>query len=254
MRSILLLALIIVASPSMAALTGPMFGDHSYSFSSGQSSTVSSYQHSTGQQSIQQIHTHSAELRRGNGDYVSEHRKLPPFTAIRLQLPATVIYRESNRTALEIRADSNLLELVDTEVINGTLVISARAGYISHQPILIRSTSPTLHAAQVQGSGDLQISEISARSLSLSVMGSGDISIAGASETLSAALQGSGDIDAEALNADDCRLSLQGSGDIRASCSAHLEASLQGSGEIAVSGSPRVAQLSELGSGSIEID
>lgn len=190
--------------------------------------------------------------RRGDGQPRTQTRPVAPFEAIDLRIPARLEYRPGEAT-LSLRADANLLEILDTEVVAGVLVISARQGFGTANPIVIHSGSAGLRAAALAG-GEMYLAGLAASGLELRVRGSGRIRVAGTARVLDAAIQGSGAIDAGALRADDCRLALQGAGRIGAFCDGRLDARLLGSGAIRVAGDPRVAGLSTLGSGRVYLD
>ncbi len=208
--------------------------------------------------SIQQAAGYSTQQsvsrgRQGNGELGEAHRRLPPFNAIYLLIPATLDYRPAAFSQLTLTTDSNLLEIITTEVDGDTLIISASEGFSSRQPIHISSSSAALVAATLQGSGGLRIYDAEAATLQLTVLGAGSIAATGQVDTLSANIQGSGVIDTFALTAEGCQLSLQGSGALQSLCRSRLAANLLGSGSIRVDGSPLEKQLSRLGSGAIQV-
>ncbi len=234
---------------SVSVSSGSVSSSGSISSSSAGNSSAISIQQAAGYSTQQSV----SRGRQGNGELGEAHRRLPPFNAIYLLIPATLDYRPAAFSQLTLTTDSNLLEIITTEVDGDTLIISASEGFSSRHPIHISSSSAALVAATLQGSGELRIHDVEAETLQLTVLGAGSIAATGQVDTLSANIQGSGVIDTFALTAEGCQLSLQGSGALQSLCRSRLAANLLGSGSIRVDGSPLEKQLSRLGSGAIQV-
>ena len=227
------------------------------SFSAGAGSFVHSWSYSqqvsTRPISVQTDSSHFSGGVKGDGDLTSSHRQLDPFDAIELEIPAQLVYRPSGDAKLQLIADSNLHDIVETQVIGGTLRINATQGFSTAQKITIEVGSPSLIAAVLRGSGALTVEQAEGDSLQLAVLGTGVITVIGQYHSIEAGIQGSGVIDSSALKARSCRLVVQGTGRIRSHCDIELNASVLGSGDIQVLGSPRVKRLSNIGSGRIHL-
>ena len=76
--------------------------------------------------------------------------------------------------------------------------------------------------------------------LDLRVQGSGDITAFGQVDLLVAEMAGSGDVDASELVAKSAKLSMVGSGDIDAYVSDSVKARVMGSGDIVIRGNPPI--------------
>jgi len=83
--------------------------------------------------------------------------------------------------------------------------------------------------------------------------GSGDIEVSGQANKVIASLNGSGDIDASELESIACEVELDGSGSVKVYASEKLKATLQGSGDIRYDGEPDVEAKID-GSGTIQAD
>lgn len=91
-------------------------------------------------------------------------------------------------------------------------------------------------AAELKGSGDLTVAKIMTKTAHLTLAGSGDLKASGQATSVEAELSGSGGIDADALAAETASVNLRGSGnvDVRASKSANVV--IKGSGDVSVKG------------------
>ena len=67
----------------------------------------------------------------GVGPHVTESRPLSHFTGIDLRMNGNVFYKKGNTPALEIVTQQNILDMLETNVINNILVIRYRGGRTS---------------------------------------------------------------------------------------------------------------------------
>jgi hypothetical protein len=204
---------------------------------------------------------------KGSGEVVSESRDLGGFDAIALSGSYKVLVRQGPAVRLEIKADRNLLPLIETRVVDGskgrTLEIGTKKGFrfsskTEPQIILVMPQLRSLAIAgsgdvrveamkaadlnaSISGSGDIELVDLSSESLSVQVSGSGDIKASGRTGKFSLSVAGSGDVDARGLRADEVRASIAGSGNATVHALDTLKISIAGSGDIAYLGSPKVS-------------
>jgi len=218
----------------------------------------------------------SGERVKGSGDIVSETRDVGRFDGVSLAGSFKVLVRQGESDKIELKADSNLLALIETKVVEGrkgrTLEISTKRGYnlnSSQTPQILVSVaalrsvavagSGDVHIdamktndveASVAGSGDISFVELTADKVGLSVAGSGAVVAAGRTGALSVSVSGSGDIKARSLVAEEVKVSIAGSGDVGVNAVKKLNVSVAGSGDVRYEGSPEV-KTSIAGSGSV---
>jgi hypothetical protein len=204
---------------------------------------------------------------KGSGEVVSETRDLGTFDAISLSGSYKVLVRQGSAVKLEIKADKNLLPLIETRVVEGskgrTLEIGSKKGFSfsSKSDPQITLVLPLLRSIAIAGSGDMRVEtmktpdvsvsvsgsgdvefvDLSSDSLSVQVSGSGDIKARGRVAKFSLAVAGSGDIDARDLQAEEVKASIAGSGNATVHAVNTLKISIAGSGDIAYLGSPKVS-------------
>ncbi len=190
---------------------------------------------------------------KGNGVIKSQDRDIENFTAIKLTCSAD-LHIVQGKTALTVKTDENLLELIETEVENGTLYISVKGrGFRSAKGLDVYITMPTLEKLMSSGSGDVEFGntfkgndiyisisgsgdidgKFDVTNLELKVNGSGDTEISGIMGMLKLSVSGSGDIDADGLKLDECNIRNSGSGDISLTGKTNkLTVSQNGSGDL----------------------
>lgn len=205
-------------------------------------------------------------------------RKVDPFTEISLNISANVHLEQGNKQNLEIVAKASTLEQIITEVKNGKLIIrfpNKNLFWKDFRPgeITIYITAPEINALSVSGSGDIiaeediktkaidlsvsgsgniNLSELSAEQVKTAISGSGNIILAGkqTAQDLSVAISGSGNFKGMDYSAKDVSIKVSGSGNAAIEAQDNLYVRLVGSGNVTYKGKPAVDQ-STTGSGSV---
>lgn len=88
----------------------------------------------------------------------------------------------------------------------------------------------------IAGSGDLGVEQLQVAEASFSIAGSGDIRVAGKAGKASFSTAGSGDMHAGGLEAGTVTVSVMGSGDVQAHATQSAEINVMGSGDVQVAG------------------
>jgi hypothetical protein len=219
----------------------------------------------------------SGEKVKGSGEIVSESRDLGGFDGISLAGGFKVLVRQGTTPKLELKADRNLLALIETRVVEGskgrTLEIAPKRGYnlspsatpqITLEMAQLRAISiggsgevrveamktPGVDAS-IAGSGDIRFVDLNSESLALKVAGSGDVVAAGRTGSLTVSVAGSGDVRTKELTADEVKVNIAGSGDVEVYAAKTLKVSIAGSGGVGYLGAPQISS-SVAGSGSIK--
>jgi len=118
-------------------------------------------------------------------------------------------------------------------------------------PLRVELELPAIPAVVLRGSGDLRIDDVSQDGLHVSLIGSGDVDVAGRATHFTIELSGSGEVDARDLQAENAEVSLVGSGDVHVFATAAIRCMLLGSGDIVVHGNPPKRSDRVSGSGDI---
>jgi hypothetical protein len=214
-------------------------------------------------------------------DRVQETRSVASFTEIEYALPGTLHLRQGDTQSVEIDAPEAVLDKIETTVDGGSLEISDGNGSgffdrffgdggLDTDDIDVYVTAPTINAVTLAGSGRVVgETRLTSGSLSLSVAGSGDMSldldaedltvrVAGSGEctlqgqasTLDVNIAGSGDLRAADLETKRADVRIAGSGDAELNVADRLTAEIIGSGNVRYRGRPTV-DTTTLGSGSV---
>lgn len=186
-------------------------------------------------------------IQSGRGPSVSEHRTISNFQKLELCMEADVEIIYDSTPHMEIYAQQNIIDLMETQVAHNTLNIKLK-NYTSirrHNPISVKVYTPNISDVYVNGSGSVTCRNFAdIERLDLSVNGSGTITMnTNVLEHTGASINGSGDIYLTSYKV--CRYSdfnITGSGKIRAFPFKinEIDASISGSGTMEVSCSERL--------------
>jgi hypothetical protein len=219
----------------------------------------------------------SGEVLEGNGPLVNKTKNVTSYTKVISDISAdiTIMVSPNATSDIEIEAQKNILDLIQTEVKEDELYISFSkdVNVINTEGIKINLTVKDLSTLKILGSGDAVIDgNLITEKLTCSVMGSGsilcknatigklDAMLAGSGsigfEACTAqkaryAINGSGDIEAFDVIAGDADIAITGSGDVEANVAKSIDATITGSGDIVYKGGATIARSSVTGSGEI---
>lgn len=208
---------------------------------------------------------------RGTGDMGAEEREISGFSAVELSGIGNVIVEVGEKETLRIEAEKNLLPYLESEVEDGTLVLSAREGvnviptqgifyYLTVRELQEISVSGlgnvnaqrlegTETALTVSGSGSIDIEELYAKDLDVQISGLGDLTVGGgevADQKIEIA--GGGAYNASEMASEVTSVSISGLGTANVWARDALDVEINGGGSVNYVGRPQVTQsISGLG-------
>ncbi len=203
------------------------------------------------------------------GVMVSENRDVDGFGAIKFKGISKADVRIGSGFSVKLETDKNLMQYVECQVENGTLVIGLDNSDF-RDIINAEITLPMLVAISNMGSGEIRVlddidcSEFGIEqagsgnvylsgnigNANFSVSGSGSIHASGSTKVLSGRVSGSGAISCKNLHADEANVMVSGSGRVDVNAHNALNISISGSGKVYYDGNP-VIRKSISGSGSV---
>lgn len=188
----------------------------------------------------------------GSGAAAEQVRSLPPFTGVVLAGDNNVVVRAGARQSVVVHADRNLLDRVTTRVRAGRLVIGTTPGNLSAKsPMFVVVSTRSVEGLELAGFGNITVTGIDERSLTVKLPGSGNIEASGAVANLEVTVGGEGNALLRGLTARDAKADLSGSGSIMLTATHGLTARLSGSGTILYGGDPPHVAQRVTGSGTI---
>ena len=194
------------------------------------------------------------------------------FDKISLTGSPNVVVAVGGQPSVRAEGEAAELERLEISVVNGELRIGMRSGSWSgsHRGITVHVTVPSLQAAAISGSGDINIDRVQGQAFAGTVGGSGDlgvrelrvaqasfaltgsggISAAGGAQRIEAHLNGSGDLSLASFETADASVTVIGSGDVALRATGTAQLRLTGSGDINIAGGARCT-IAKTGSGDV---
>ena len=200
----------------------------------------------------------------GDGLSVTEHRPISNFTSLASAISADVIYKQGPAYTVEITAQQNIINVIETNVVGSELVIKFKdfVRVKDHERITVNVSSPTINGLRISGSGNItaadsivsdnmaltlsgsgniRLSKLVTSSLDANISGSGSISLSGgilSKEHLK--ISGSGDINTGDASANNVTTVTSGSGEMQVIALKTLDVTISGSGSVYYDGAPIV--------------
>lgn len=210
----------------------------------------------------------------GEGPMVNQTRSVGTFSGLSISISGNVQYRQDSVHKVEIQAQQNILDVIETRVMNNELVIKFKNSVKvkDHEPINVFISSPSMTSLglsgsgslsalgsfnsqhlrlRLSGSGNLTVQNIVTGNIDAAISGSGNIKVlsgSAASETLE--ISGSGDMDFKEVAVATANTKTSGSGNMYVNVSQRLDAKISGSGSVMYRGTP-VVSASISGSGQV---
>jgi len=200
----------------------------------------------------------------GEGPVIKENRNTSNFSGIVFDVPGELIYIPGNDYKIEIEAQQNILNVIETSVSNNDLKIRVRnnTNIRSHEDIRITVTAPNVKLLAlsgsgvmrvlqgykpdnvklvVSGSGKIAINMLEANKIDAVLSGSGDLEVQnGVGNTTDITVSGSGSVNLENVFVDKATTQTSGSGTIKLNVGEELFSRISGSGTVYYKGSPTV--------------
>jgi len=208
----------------------------------------------------------------GSGKVAEEARSVAGYSRLLLSGPMDVQLKHSGAEKVVVRADDNIVPLIDTRVEGGKLIVETKQGasFRTRNKIVVLVDFKQLDAVFLHGSGDVladdikagifegtikgsgnvKIGKLDADTVAISIAGSGNFDARGRAGKVGVVIEGSGDVRVEDLQAKSAAVRIAGSGDTLVNASESLQARISGSGNVRYRGNPQVEKKVE-GSGSV---
>lgn len=214
----------------------------------------------------------------GNGKIIKEKREISDFNKIAVSGSFEVLLTSGNTGNITLEGDQNILEVIDTEVLNGTLTIATKNNLnvrpsftnkikikvpVKYLENISLTGCGTINSRKIIRSGKLKATVDGPGSINILVastdatawiLGSGCITISGTTDNFNCKIVGAGTIKASDLEAKNVTASISGSGDAKVNSKLALTGRIIGTGNIAFAGEPKKTDLKYMGTGTYNKD
>jgi hypothetical protein len=212
---------------------------------------------------------------KSNENIVDENRTVAGFSGISSAGNYSIFITMGNSESLRLEGKADVISEIETKIENGILKISKKKSlnkktWTSTERVNVYIEAKTLHSLTLLGSGDIEVAglinatkltntisgsgnislEMNAKNYVALISGSGKIEARGKSENTTITIAGSGDFKGKELESDLANAKISGSGNIVLTVNKNLDALVSGSGDIKYAGNPSV-KYSKSGSGNI---
>jgi len=209
---------------------------------------------------------------KGDGNVITKKRKISDdFSRIEVSRGLDLYLTKSKNVSLEVEADENLHELIETEVRDGVLKITSTKNiwsasakkihlHVDHlNGIAINSgaevsTRNTFESDELRltiSSGAAAEMEVKVKDLSCDISSGADIELAGQAENFTVSSSSGSDVKAYELEARNCNADASSGSDIKLTAIETIEARATSGADIKYKGNPRVLQQEDNSGGSV---
>lgn len=209
----------------------------------------------------------------GNGNVTTKTVTTGDYDGVKVVGSLDVHLEKGDEGNITVKTDDNLQEYIIIEVKDNTLVVRTKKNMYLKTKKGIHVTVPfdDISSVALVGSGDVDSKDVvasdnlsvsvtgsgdmtleaKAKNLSSKVTGSGDITLSGTTTNLEVTVTGSGDFAGGNLIAENTEAKVSGSGDATVYAKSSLKARVSGSGDIEYKGNPEKRDTKVAGSGEI---
>ena len=189
---------------------------------------------------------------KGNGNLVSEMRKLSNFKAIEITIGYDkILVNCSEEPSLHISGDENILPLITTRISKGILRIESDSTFETKSASEIIINVKSLKEFTFDGIGKTVIHNLNEDKFNCNINGVGSCELNGKVESFYVLVNGVGSVNARQLIADDVVANLNGVGSVKLYAKNSLNASVNGIGGLTYFGNPTELILNDSGIGGI---
>jgi len=173
---------------------------------------------------------------RGEGDVTSETRQVDSFTAIDVGGGIRLIAAVGEPLSVQVRAQSNILPIIATDVSNDTLHVSSRESFLSTDAVEVHVSLPTLSAVTLSGGSNGEVSGVTGSELAADLSGGSRMSATGTIANLTVTASGGSRAELQQLPAATVAVNLSGGSVAIVQASDEVQGSASGGAALTVAG------------------
>lgn len=176
---------------------------------------------------------------KGSGNLKTEKREVSDFKSVDVGGVFKVEITAQKDFDVQIEADDNLLQYINTEIDGETLEISTTKRISSHNPIIVKIGAPDIENLEVSGASSVMLTNLNNESLKIDLSGASNVKIEGNTKNLNVELSGASRLDSGNLQSENISVDASGASKADVFASNRLEADLSGASKVTYSGSPK---------------
>lgn len=188
---------------------------------------------------------------KGSGVMASDVRDVRGFSAIDVGGVFQVEVTAQKDFEVEVEADDNLLQYIETEVHGDTLQIKTDKRLSPTGPIRVRISAPNIESIEASGAANVIVNELKNASVSLDASGASRVKLNGETTKLTVDVSGATNVNAADLRSETAIVEASGASHVDVHATGTLKADASGASKITYSGSPTSVQKSDSGAGKV---
>ena len=209
---------------------------------------------------------------KGNGNVQQEERNVDDFDEIKASRGVNVYLSQGEETKVLVRADENLLDVIETEVLGDELIIRSKQNVRNAEAFKVFVTSPVYESVKSSAganvyseteivSDDLEVSasaganitlEVNAGGLEASASAGANVRLEGLTRECNAHASAGSNIKAEDLKTKNAELKVSSGANIWISIDNNLKASASSGGNIFYRGEPSQTNINKSSGGNVK--
>lgn len=179
--------------------------------------------------------------RHGEGAVQTETRQVAAFSRIEVSAGIRVVGSIGPAQPLTVSAQANILPVISTDVVGGTLRIHSTEGYTSTEPVQVTFVNPTLDGVLLSGGSNVQVQGLAATTLSVDLSGGSVLTATGTATTLTLVVSGGSRADLGGLAATSVAVEASGGSNVLVQASGTVSGSASGAAHVTVAGAAQVS-------------
>lgn len=180
----------------------------------------------------------------GSGVAKSEDRAINGVTRITLSNIGTITIKQSDKESLTIKADDNIVPLIESDVSGGTLTLGLNKGgtFKPKTPIEYIVEVKSLEGLSLTGAAIAKVSELDGKTLSLTFTGACQGTLEGKMDALTINGTGACKVDAAKLSCKKATVTVTGASTASVNAEESLNATATGACTVTYMGDPKVTK------------
>jgi hypothetical protein len=187
----------------------------------------------------------------GSGTIISNERAVAHFTSINATGDYDIEIVCQQNQNFELTGDDNIIPLVVANVKDEILYIKPHRAFNPSKRVRLKIIVPTLDSISIEGSSNLQITEVKNDRLDMELNGTGKIYIAGEARAFNLSMTGTGYANVKELKTERASVSNTGTGNIDVFVTEELLANVNGTGNINYYGNTKIVNKNVSGTGGV---
>lgn len=188
----------------------------------------------------------------GNGIVATEERVIDEFDSVDVSGALQIELSLGSDPTLSITADENLLEIIDTQVVDGKLIVTSTDSYSSSNPVVIKAGS--IHLKKYAGSGATKgiVQVLEEDELAIDLSGASSLTLSsGSVSKLSVDVSGASTVNAPELLVQEAKVEASGASTVILQPIEQLSARASGASTVRYVGQPNILSKDESGAASV---